>query len=103
MEIKRINQNDLLVRFSSNPGTADTQEWLAAYKAELTGNETLTRIDLTDLGVLSSLGVNVIVGIYQCMKKQDGAIVVEVGGPKTKRVFDLFQLTDLFEVKIVDS
>jgi hypothetical protein len=35
------------------------------------------------------------------MEKQNGTILVEVASDKTKRVFDLFKLTELFEVVVV--
>lgn len=103
MEIKRVNQQELMVRFSTNPGTADTREWIARIKEELTGNETMTLVDLTDLEILTSLGVNVIVGIYQSLRKQGGTIRVKMTSSKIFRVFELFQLTDLFEVRVEES
>ena len=103
MEIERINQDELLVRFSANPSTSAMREWSARIDQELTGKEKLARVDLTDLEVVASLGVNVIVGLFQKMQKQGGTIRVDVAGEKARRVFELFQLTNLFDVEIVSS
>lgn len=101
MEIEHTSEEELLVRFHRNPGTAATQEWVARIDGELTGREKLARVDLTELEILASLGVNVIVGLYQKMQKQGGTVLVEVASERTRRVFELFQLTNLFEVRVV--
>jgi anti-anti-sigma factor len=101
MKVLRISQEELLVIFESNPTTASTQDWIGHFSSELTGHEKVARVDLTRLDILSSLGVNVVVGIFQRMEKQNGTILVEVASEKTKRVFDLFKLTELFEVVVV--
>jgi len=103
MEIKRISPEEIEVRFTANPTSADTQDWIAQVKEELTGSETLARVDLTGLSILSSLGVNVVVGIYQRISKQGGSVRVDVASEKTKRVFELFQLTSLLDVRVVKS
>ncbi len=103
MELKRINQQEIVVRLTSNPGTTETQEWITRFKEELTGNETLAHVDLTGIDILSSLGVNVVVGIFQKMKKQNGTVRVKVSNSKILRVFELFQLTELFEVRVEES
>lgn len=103
MELERISQEELLVRLDSNPGTTETQEWIEQFKGSLTGEETLTQVDLTEISILSSLGVNVVVGIFQRMKKQGGTVRVRVANSKVLRVFELFQLTELFEVRVDKS
>jgi anti-anti-sigma factor len=103
MEIKRISPEEIEVRFTANPTSSDTQDWIGQVKEELTGSETSVRVDLTALSILSSLGVNVVVGIYQRINKQGGSVRVDVASEKTKRVFELFQLTGLLDVRVVNS
>jgi anti-anti-sigma factor len=101
MEIQRIDQEEIMVRFQDNPSTTDSAEWLTRFRSFLNGTEKLVRVDLTPLELLTSLGVNVVVGIYQRMEKQGGTIRVEVASDKTRHVLELFQLTTLFEVQVV--
>jgi len=103
MDIKRISPEEIEVRFTANPTSAETQEWIVQVKEELTGSEKSLRVDLTALTILSSLGVNVVVGIYQRISKQGGSVRVDVASDKTKRVFELFQLTGLLDVHVVGS
>ncbi len=100
MDIERVSPTELRVRFLANPSTSATQEWIARFKDELNGNEERVIVDLTAMEVLASLGVNVVVGMYQRMQKQDGTIEVQVASEKTRNVFELFKLTELFEVKV---
>ncbi len=102
IEIERISQTELRVRFLANPSTSATQEWIGRFKDALNGEEELVVVDLTAMEVLASLGVNVVVGMYQRMQKQDGTIKVLVASEKTRNVFELFKLTDLFEVKVAE-
>lgn len=100
MEIKRLSQEELLVIITTNPDAAETQDWVQNVASELTGNEKKVTVTLKDLVILSSLGVNVIVGMYQKMKQQGGGIEVEVPNEQILRVFELFKLTSIFPVRI---
>ncbi|MFW6303418.1 MAG: STAS domain-containing protein [Candidatus Sumerlaeota bacterium] len=101
MEIERINPKELRVRFLDNPSTSAAQEWISRFKEALNGGENYVVVDLTAMEVLASLGVNVVVGMYQRMQKQDGTLEVWVANVKVRQVFKLFKLTDIFEVKVV--
>ena len=101
MEIQRVSQEEIVVQFADNPSTTDSTEWLARFRSFLNGAEKLVCVDLTPLDLMTSLGVNVVVGMYQRMEKQGGTIRVDVASEKTRRVFELFQLTSLFEVSVV--
>ena len=101
MEIERISPKELRVRFLDNPSTSAAQEWVGRFKEALNGEENRVVVDLTAMEVLASLGVNVVVGMYQRMRKQDGTVEVLVANEKVRHVFELFKLTDIFVVKIV--
>jgi hypothetical protein len=47
--------------------------------------------------------VGVIVKIYRAMERQGGTISVEISNEEILKVFQVFQLTRLFEVKVVSS
>ena len=49
MEIDRINNEEILVRLHSNPDVTAAQEWVDELRSQLTGDEKLVRVDLTDL------------------------------------------------------
>jgi anti-anti-sigma factor len=101
MRIERVSPEELLVTLLSSPSAATAQTWIDQIKSELTGDETLARVDLTHLDIISSLGVSVIVGLFKSMEKQGGTIQVQVPNESMLRVFELFKLDDLFEVKVV--
>ena len=101
MEILRTNEEELAVRFDQNPAATESDEWLDRFRSALTGAEKRLRVDLTALPIVTSLGVNVVVGMYQRLDRQGGTVRVAVSSEKTRHVFELFQLTTLFDVDIV--
>ena len=103
MNIQHVTPEELLVKIDSNPSSADIAPWMERIKSSLTGQEKLARVDLTSLEVISSLGVNIIVGLYKNLEKQGGGIRVLVPGEKMANVFELFRLTELLRVEIVRS
>jgi len=103
MLIERVGTEDLLIRFESNPSTAIAQRWAEQFHGQLTGKEKVARIDAKPLRVLSSLLVGIIVKIYRAMERQGGTISVEISNEEILKVFQVFQLTRLFEVKVVSS
>jgi anti-anti-sigma factor len=103
MNIQHVTPEELLVKIDSNPSSADIAPWMERIKSSLTGEEKLARVDLTSLEVISSLGVNIIVGLYKNLEKQGGGIRVLVPGEKMANVFELFRLTELLRVEIVRS
>ena len=100
MKIERIKPDEVLVRFDSNPSAAMAQAWSEEIKSYLTGDEKLARVDLTELEIVSSLGVSVVVAIYRNMERQGGTITVDVPNESMLRVFELFGLTKLFETRV---
>jgi len=100
MKITRESADTIRIAFSSNPSAADAQTWIDRIKRELDGVEKMAEVDLTGLEVVSSLAVNVVVGLFKAMENQGGTVRVLVANEKMLRVFELFQLTRLFEVTV---
>jgi anti-anti-sigma factor len=103
MDIQHVTAEELLVKIDANPSSADIAPWMEQIRTAMTGQEKEARVDLTSLGVISSLGVNLIVGLYKCMEKQGGATRVLVPSEKMANVFELFRLTEILKVEIVRS
>ena len=89
------------MKIDANPSSADIIPWMEQIKSSLTGQEKLARVDLTSLEVISSLGVNLVVGLYKNLEKQGGGIRVLVSSEKMVNVFELFRLTELLRVELV--
>lgn len=100
MEIERISDEEIRVSFSVSPTASDAAEWNDAIKAALTGSEKSAHVDLTSMEVISSMGVNVIVGLFKALERQNGAIDVTVGNEKMLNVFELFKLDQLFPIRM---
>lgn len=103
MQITRDSDRQITVTLTQNPSAADAQTWIDRIKTELEGTEQSAAVDLTGLEVISSLAVNVVVGLYKAMEKQGGTISVSVRDERMMRVFELFQLTRLFEVRVAEA
>lgn len=98
--IEHPKENEILIAFKDNPDSAGASTWTDEIRSALTGQEKIACVDLTALPFLSSLGVNVIVALYNMMKKQEGRVKVLVPNAKMSHVFDLFQLKQLMDVEL---
>ena len=101
MNIQHVSPEEMLVKMDANPSSADIIPWMEQIKSSLTGQEKLARVDLTSLEVISSLGVNLIVGLYKNLEKQGGCTRVLVANERIANVFELFRLTELLRVELV--
>lgn len=103
MLIEHPNDDTLRVSFSASPNASEAQEWNESLKGALNGSETIAHVDLTAMEMISSMGINVIVGLYKVMQRQGGTIDVVVNNEKMLHVFELFQLHKLFEVRVMSA
>lgn len=103
MNIQHPRPEEMLVRFDRNPEVAETTAWSDELRSALNGKEESVKVDLTGLDVISSLGVNVIVGLYKHVTKNQGQIRVLVPDEKMLHVFKLFRLDDLFPIEVISS
>ncbi|MBN1868679.1 STAS domain-containing protein [Candidatus Sumerlaeota bacterium] len=103
MNVERINAREVVVRMDTNPTALVVPSWIEQVKAFLTGEEKTIRVDMTGLEIVSSLGVSFVVGLYKTMEQQDGTISIVVPNESVLRVFDLFGLTNLFEIGLAPS
>ncbi|NQU42987.1 STAS domain-containing protein [bacterium] len=100
MRIDHCGPEEIRVTLDSNPTASDAHAWTEQIKEALTGDEKKAVVDLRSLTVVSSLGVNVIVGLYRHIESQGGNLRVLVANEKMGNVFQLFRLTDLFPVEV---
>jgi anti-anti-sigma factor len=100
MMIERVSPEKVVVKFQENPDHAQVQEWTDHFKSQLNGQEKEAVVDLTALKVVSSLGVNVILGFHKKLESQGGKIRVLVSSETVGRVFELFKLNQVFSVEI---
>lgn len=103
MEITKHTEDQIDIKFNENPDAAQVQQWTDEFKSQLDGKEKLARVDLTGLAVISSLGVNVIVGLYKKMQDQGGKVEVIAANESMIRVFELFKLSDLFNIHLAQE
>lgn len=101
MQIEHPSEKEVVFTFTSNPGTADADAWMEQARQALNGQETRAVVDLRQLEMVSSLGINVAVSIYKNMQSLGGEMEVQVPDERMVRVFELFRLTDLFPVRVV--
>lgn len=103
MEITRTSPEQFLIRFESNPSAATAQLWAQQAKEELIGGAKHAIVDLKGFPVVSSLLMGVVVKIFKAMEQQNGTLSVEISSKDVLKVFEVFQLTTLFEVKLVSA
>lgn len=103
MQIESKSTEEIVIRFSANPNTALAQQWTEEVRSRLTGKEKRVEIDLSQLRLVSSLLMGVVVKIFRSMEKQGGTIAVVTSSVDVRRVFEAFQLTTLFEVKVASA
>lgn len=103
MKIEHISPEEIQVVFSINPSSGDAKEWSQEIKQTLTGSEKLARVDLASMNMVSSMCINVIVGLHKTMQRQGGEIRVVVGNEKMQHVFQLFKLDKLFPIEVLSE
>ncbi len=103
MKIEHISPEEVLVVFSINPSSGDAKEWSQEIKQTLTGSEKHAKVDLISMTMVSSMCINVVVGLYKTMQRQGGEIHVVVGDEKIQHVFQLFKLDKLFPIEVVSG
>ena len=100
MKIEQISPEEVIIRFGSNPSAATAQLWAQQAKENLAGTVKRVLVDLKDFPVVSSLLMGVVVKIFKFMEERNGTISVDISNKDVLKVFEVFQLTTLFEVKL---
>lgn len=92
-----------MVRISQNPDSALVTQWSNDLRLALSGKEKQAVVDLCDLDIISSLTMDVVVGLYKHLVKTGGKVKVIAANEKAAHVFHLFGLESVIDIELKKS
>ncbi|MEM7248671.1 MAG: STAS domain-containing protein [Acidobacteriota bacterium] len=93
----------LCLRPEGNLLASRAKELTATFLAELEGCEATTvELDLSEVGEVDSIGVNIVVGLFRECESRGLEYVVTVGDPHVHSLFTLFKLDQWFTVQAAE-
>lgn len=95
-----VQDNTLHLEFVENIISTNVEESTGVYKTAIAGSPDTTEViaDLSDIKMIDSQGLNLLIGIYQECQKRNCSFVVTNPSDSIKKLFSFVKLNEKFGI-----